>query len=279
MRSNRLLSDPTNAGDPRVGGDSFTLCTTVLRSLCKRGLIGTVRTASFAARCVLALGGKKGLEIGGPSNLFRKRVPVYSAARSLDNCVFSAETIWEGQRDDGALFNFLPDKTGRNRVVDAVDLQGIDDSEYEFVLSCHSLEHIANPIKALKNWRRVAPGYLVLVLPYCRDTFDHLRPITPLSHMIADFESNVGEDDLTHLQEVLELIDWSRVEVPEDSGLVLSEYMALVKKRSSENARHRSMHHHVFDERNAIQLVQYCGYRIVTSLTNAGNIFVLAKSM
>ena len=279
MRSNRLLSDLMNVRAPRTRSDSLTLCTTVLRSLRKRGLMGTVRTASFAARCVIALGGKKGLEIGGPSNLFRKRVPVYSAARSLDNCVFSTNTIWEGQRDDGAPFNFLPDKTGRNRVVDAVDLKGIEDSEYEFVLSCHSLEHIANPIKALRNWRRVAPGYLVLVLPYCRDSFDHLRPITPLGHMIADFESNIGEDDLTHLPEFLELIDWSRVEVPEDTGLELSEYMALVKKRSSENARHRSMHHHVFDERNAIQLVEYCGYRILTSLTNAGNIFVLAKSI
>src|SRR5215467_4828128 len=272
MLSNRLLSDLMNLGAPRIGSDSFTLCTAVLRSLRKRGLISTVRTASFSARCVIALGGKRGLEIGGPSNLFRKRVPVYSAARSLDNCVFSTETIWEGQRDDGAPCNFLPDKTGRNRVVDAVDLKGIEDSEYQFVLSCHSLEHIANPIKALKNWRRVAPGYLVLVLPYCRETFDHLRPITPLSHMIADFESNVGEDDLTHLPEVLELIDWSRVEVPKDAALVSSEYMALVKERCSENARHRSMHHHVFDERNATQLVQYSGYRILMSLTNAGNI-------
>lgn len=268
-----------NVGAPRIPSVSFTLCTTVVHSLRKRGLIGTVRTASFAARCAVALVGKKGLEIGGPSNLFRKRVPVYSAARSLDNCVFSTETIWEGKRDDGARFNFLPDKSGRNRVADAADLKGIEDSEYEFVLSCHSLEHIANPIKALKNWRRVAPGYLVLVLPYYRDTFDHLRPITPLSHMIADFESNIGEDDLTHLPEILELIDWSRVEVPENAALELSDYVALVKQRSSENARHRSMHHHVFDERNAIQLVQYCGYRILTSLTNAGSIFVLAKSM
>lgn len=268
-----------NVGAPRIGGDSFTLCTSVLRSLRKRGLMGTFRTASFAARCVIAVGGKKGLEIGGPSDLFRKRVPVYSAARSLDNCVFSTETIWEGQRDDGTPFNFLRDKTGRNRVVDAVELEGIEDSEYQFVLSCHSLEHIANPIKALKNWRRVAPGYLVLVVPHCRDSFDHLRPITPLRHMIADFESNVGEDDLTHLPEVLELIDWSRVEVPKHAALGSPEYMALVKKRCAENALHRSMHHHVFDERNATQLVQYSGYRILMSLTNAGNIFVLAKSM
>lgn len=256
----------------------FTPCTTVLRSLRKRGLIGTVRMARFAAQCVIALRGKKGLEIGGPSQLFQNAVPVYSSVRSLDNCVFSTETMWEGKREDGAPFNFLPEKTGRNRVVDAVHLEGIGNSEYEFVLSCHSLEHIANPIKALENWRRVAPGYLLLVLPYYRATFDHLRPITALSHMISDFERNIGEDDLTHLSEVLQMSDLSRLELPEDMSLEFPERIALVKKMSSENARHRSMHHHVFDQSNATQLVQFCGYRVLTSLTSAGSIFVLGKS-
>src|SRR5215469_339076 len=255
---------------------SSTLCTTLLRSLGRRGLFGTVRMASFVARSVIAVRGRRGLEIGGPSEMFRSPVPLYSSVGALDNCVFSTETMWEGKRDDGAPFNLLPGKAGRNRVVDAVDLDGIEDSEYEFVLSCHSLEHIANPIKALKNWRRVAPGYLLLVLPYYRDTFDHLRPVTLLSHMIADFQRNIGEDDLTHLPEVLELSDLSRVELPE---LELPERMAYVTKMSSENARHRSMHHHVFDESNATQLVQYCGYHLLTSLTTAGSIFVLAKSI
>jgi SAM-dependent methyltransferase len=184
--------------------------------------------------------------------------------------------MWEGKRDDGAAFNFLPGKTGHNRVVDAVDLGAIKDAEYDFVLSCHSLEHIANPIKALRNWRRVAPGHLVLVLPYYRDTFDHQRPVTPLGHMIADFERDIGEDDLTHVQEIVELSDLSRVDLLK--GMPRSEAVAQVKKMSSENALHRSMHHHVFDERNTIALVQHCGYRVLSSLVNAGSVFVLAIS-
>ena len=175
-------------------------------SLQKRGIVGTLRAVGFAAQCVLAVRGKSGLEVGGPSKFFRDAVPVYPVVKSLDNCVFSTETIWEGRRSDGEPFEFLPGgrKPGRNRIVDAVDLAGIRDSEYEFVLSSHSLEHIANPIKALKNWRRTAPGYLVLIVPHYRETFDHRRPLTTLRHMIADFERNVGDDDLTHLQEVLE---------------------------------------------------------------------------
>jgi hypothetical protein len=225
---------------------------------------------------MLAVRGKNGLEIGGPSHLFRRAVPVYSVVGSLDNCVYSIETIWEGNRSDGAPFTFLPHRAGRNRVIDAANPTGINDWEYEFVLSCHSLEHIANPIKALKSWRRIAPGYLILILPYYRDTFDQFRPVTTLKHMISDFECNVGEDDLTHLHEVVKLTDLSRIELLE--GLTTEERKEKVKEMSSDNVRHRSMHHHVFDQQNTNQLVQYCGYRVLMSFVSSGSIWVLAKS-
>lgn len=40
--------------------------------------------------------GKQGIEIGGPSEIFRKRysLPLYGAVSTLDNCDFSQETIW-----------------------------------------------------------------------------------------------------------------------------------------------------------------------------------------
>ncbi len=252
------------------------MLTGLKRSLRKRGLVGTVRAVGFAGRCVLVLRGKRGLEIGGPSNFFRNIVPVYRVVRSLDNCVFSSETIWEGERSDGEPFEFLPGrrKPGRNRIVDGADLAGIRDSEYEFVLSSHSLEHIANPIKALMNWRRVAPGYLVLIVPHYRDTFDHRRLVTTLHHMIADFERDVGEDDLTHLQEVLDLSDLSRLELPE--GMTLERAKQLADPR--DNARNRCMHHNVFDVDNTCQLLNYCGYRTLAHQIAASSIFILAKA-
>ena len=254
----------------------FTLFATGLRALRNRGLSDTVRCTSFAIRCLLAVWGKKGLEIGGPSDLFRRTVPVYPVVRSLDNCVFSTETVWEGNRSDGAPYNFLPDKSGYNHVSDAVDLRCIKDSEYDFVLSCHSLEHIANPIKALKTWQRVAPGFLVLILPYYRDTFDQFRPVTPLEHMISDFESNIGEDDLTHMQEVVQWTDLSRVESLK--GLTAAEGKAKVAEMSPDNMHYRTMHHHVFDQQNTVALIQYSGYRVITSFISRGSIFVLAQS-
>jgi hypothetical protein len=45
------------------------------------------------------LTGKNGLEIGGPSAIFKNRnlIPVYQIINSLDNCTFTSETIWEGK--------------------------------------------------------------------------------------------------------------------------------------------------------------------------------------
>jgi hypothetical protein len=224
----------------------------------------------FAQRCQRTVRGKSGLEIGGPSELFRRFVPVYKALHSLDNCVFSSDTIWEGHREDGAAFAFYPGKSGRNRIVDAVELNGIRDGEYDLILSCHSLEHIANPIKALKSWQRVAPK-LLLVLPYCRETFDHRRPVTTLAHMIEDFERNVGEDDMSHLKEVVELSDLSRLTLPRDMTLETAKQLADPLR----NPQNRCIHHHVFDEHNSIQLLTHCGYRVLAKQIAAASIFFL----
>jgi len=238
------------------------------RSLRRRGLMGTVRAAAFGLKCQHAVRGKRGLEIGGPSDMFHRMIPVYPAMRSLDNCVFSTETVWEGKREDGAPFG----SWGRNRVVDAVDLADIHDHEYDFVLSCHSLEHIANPVKALHNWKRVAP-MLVLVLPYCRETFDHLRPVTSLSHMIEDFERNVGEDDLMHLEEAIALSDLSRLTLKDET---LEEAQRRIDPRK--NPSNRCIHHHVFDEKNSVELLSHCGYCVVAQQTQAASVCLLATS-
>src|SRR5260221_9635771 len=113
---------------------------------------------------------KYGLEIGGPSGSFRDTgiLPLYRYAAGLDNCVFAAETLWEGRRSEGQTFSYHPAKPNDfNFIREATDLRGIADHRYDFVLSSHNLEHIANPIRALKEWMRVvkAGGAIIAVLP------------------------------------------------------------------------------------------------------------------
>jgi len=51
---------------------------------------------------------------------------------------------------------------------DAQYLKGIGDSEFDFVYSSHTLEHMSEPAIALRNWWHVLKrgGYLILYLPH-----------------------------------------------------------------------------------------------------------------
>jgi hypothetical protein len=79
----------------------------------------------------------------------------------------------------------------------------------------------------------------VLIVPDKRQTFDRRRPVTPLEHLVDDESVGRGEDDATHLPEILALHDLAL-----DPG---AGSRAEFEQRSRENARHRSLHHHVFD--------------------------------
>lgn len=73
-------------------------------------------------------------------------------------------------------------------------LEGVTDFSLDFVIAAHVIEHLENPLGALRNWLRVLRpgGKAVVVVPDMRHTFDHSRPETPLSHVICD--ENDGGD-------------------------------------------------------------------------------------
>jgi hypothetical protein len=109
---------------------------------------------------------KVGLEIGGPSFKFGDRgmLPVYPIAQRIDNCNFSHKTVWEGNIEDGSTYVFHREKQpGCQFILEATDLNAITSQAYDFVLSSHALEHIANPLLALEEFKRVLKmgGYLL----------------------------------------------------------------------------------------------------------------------
>ena len=150
-----------------------------------------------------------GLEIGGPSKFFSKYgiFPIYEYAKRIDNINFSANTIWEGSITEGKVFKYSNSKeAGVQYVGEGSDLSKIN-NKYDFILSCHSLEHIANPIKAIKGWINLLNpnGRLCLVLPDKRFTFDRNRPYTTFIHLLEDERLGVSEGDTTHFEEILNL--------------------------------------------------------------------------
>lgn len=202
--------------------------------------------------------GKRGLEIGGPSGVFGRGglIPLYDSVGSLDNCNFASSTIW-AQHSSGNTFHYSADRPpGYQYVAEGVDLSEIHDSSYDFILSSHMLEHTANPLRALRAWNRVLKqnGALILLVPDKQWTFDHKRPTTTMAHLLGDLERATGEDDLTHMPEILGLHDLRR-----DPGV--DSYETL-KSRCQSNFENRGMHHHVFDPSLVRELLEYSNFSV-----------------
>lgn len=188
---------------------------------------------------------KKGLEIGGPSQIFQpfKELPVYKHAKIVDGVNFSTATIWEGEIAQGNTYQYTKRKEkGYQFICEGSNLADVAAGAYDFVLSSHNLEHFANPLKAVKEWDRVLKpgGALLIILPDKRFTFDHRRPDTTMEHLLADYENNTQEDDLTHMEEILALHDLS-MDLPAGD-------LAHFRQRCLSNIDNRCMHQHVFSE-------------------------------
>jgi len=199
---------------------------------------------------------KVGLEIGGPSSAFSDRgiLPLYNYVARVDNCVYAHQTGWGSHHEESWTFRCHEAKpVGFQFIREATLLSGIADSSYDFVLSCHCLEHIANPAKAVREWSRVVRpgGALIIVLPHGKYTFDRRRQVTPVSHMLEDYERGTGEDDETHLPEILELHDLALHPEPINHEQLRVGIL--------DNFRFRYAHHHVFDEGNSCGLLEACG--------------------
>ncbi len=228
--------------------DKLVTFISYLRQKEKRRLISAARS----------LRNKKGLEIGGPSAFFSVKggMPVYLYASAVDGVNFSTDTIWEGSITRGNNYIYYKGKKGFQYIDEATDLFEIENSSYDFVLSCHSLEHVANPIKALYEWKRVLKndGQLILVLPDKEKTFDHNRPITAIEHLIDDYNNNIGEGDATHFKEIIEMHDLSF-----DKLLISQEDFTT---RLYNNLSERSAHHHVFNLQLINKMLSYCGFTV-----------------
>lgn len=97
-------------------------------------------------------------------------------------------------------------------IATADDLSPVADASQDFVMTSHLLEHVADPIRALREWHRVLRpgGQVVLILPDRRDTFDRMRPGTTLEHLIADHQATPERRDVrdrVHYEEWARLVN------------------------------------------------------------------------
>ncbi|MDC0623459.1 class I SAM-dependent methyltransferase, partial [Flavobacteriaceae bacterium] len=204
---------------------------------------------------------------GGPSNIFKYLLPVYRDCRSMSFVNYSNETVWEGKLNQKTIF--FKNKSGKQYISEATDLSQFNDNAFEFIVSSNCLEHVANPLKALEEWKRVGSGNIILILPRKEFNFDYKRPVTKFEHILKDYEDDVDEHDLTHLEEILELHDLS---LDKPAGT-----FEQFKNRSLKNSENRCLHHHVFDSKLVEKISSYMGLKIVTQNSIHGNwVFLLS---
>ncbi len=124
----------------------------------------------------------------------------------------------------------------------------------DYLFSSHVLEHCPDTIATLNEWTRVLKleGLLVLRLPHKERTFDKLRPVTPLSHHVDDFNNHVDYYDQTHMEEFLELavknfdFNWLPAATLPDASIDRDFIL-----------RHGHIHHHVWTQNEIVDLLRY----------------------
>jgi SAM-dependent methyltransferase len=94
-------------------------------------------------------------------------------------------------------------------VSDLESMKGIETASQDFVIANHVLEHVEDPLRALRSVARVLrPGGIAyLALPDKRFTFDSKRAITPLDHLIRDHDEGPDNSLLGHFREWVACVD------------------------------------------------------------------------
>ncbi len=144
--------------------------------------------------------------------------------------------------------------------VDIVDdgelLATIPPASQDFIVANHFLEHTENPVGTIEtHLGKLKPGgVLFYAVPDKRFTFDFRRSVTPIEHMLADYEEGPERSRAEHYEE------WSRLVIDEQApaderpeGVVTEEWVQM-RARQLEDAGY-SIHMHVWTQAEFLRLI------------------------
>lgn len=100
---------------------------------------------------------------------------------------------------------------------DATFMDGVTDAFYDFVYASHVLEHISNPVLALKNWWRILRpgGYLIVFVPH-RDLYEKRTHLPSIWNGDHKYFLLPDQDDLPFTLGLRQLIEGALVDQPHE---------------------------------------------------------------
>lgn len=122
----------------------------------------------------------------------------------------------------------------------------VQDESYDFIISSHVIEHIFDPIKALKEWYRIIKrgGYIYTIAPITEFIPNETRPTTTLKELLQRHDGTISEDIILK-------------KVVEDNDVILGS--AII-----EGILYDTKHGHwtVFDLNLLLQICEYLNYKV-----------------
>lgn len=186
----------------------------------------------------------EGLEIGALHQPLE--LPPHAKARYVDRML-----VDDLRREYRELADW--NLTGVDVVDDGEKLLTIAEGSQDFIVANHFLEHCENPIRTIEtHLGKLRPGgVLFYAVPDKRFTFDFRRPVTPLEHMVADYEEGPERSRAEHYEQ------WTRLVVVENGE---SEAQSVARAREFEAAAY-SIHMHVWTQAEFLELILDCRRR------------------
>lgn len=156
-------------------------------------------------------------------------------------------------------------------VDDGTRLERVASASQDFVIANHFIEHCEDPIGALKSFARVLRegGVICLVVPDKRFTFDRLRPVTTLEHLVRDQRNGPAVSRQEHFREWARLVDG------------ISDEAALAERVAQLAVASHSIHFHVWTSDDWLKFIcaiaERNGLEVAAFLSAAGECFTILR--
>lgn len=127
-------------------------------------------------------------------------------------------------------------------------------------------------MKAMEQWilKLKDKGILAIIAPRKEVNFDHRRKIVNFKHLLDDYNNNIDEHDLTHLEEILKLHDLAM----DPPAGTFDQF----KERSLKNYENRCLHHHVFDLFVLEEMCKYFNLEPILMEEKLNDYIIIAKN-